>query len=420
MVILAEPGVQLQIVAHVVHPAHVPLEVEAKAADVGGAADHGPGGGFLGDHHDAGLHGKGHGVELPEEVDGLQVFVPAVLVGGPGPALAAVIEVEHGGHRVHPEAVDVALLQPEAGGGEEEALYLGPSVVEDPGAPGGVLPLVGVAVLIAAAAVELIEPVGVLAEVGGDPVQDNGDAVFVHVVYEPEEVLGGAVPGGGGEVAGALIAPGAVEGMLQHGQQLNGGIAHLLDVGGELFGHVLVIVKIPVGPLLPGAQVDLVDVQGGLVDLVLFLLGQESGVGPLEILNVIELSGGGGAGLAVEGVGVRLQPDLPVGAGDGVFVGRVFPKAGDEALPDLAVPGQGVDAVCPAVEVAHDADALGVRGPDPEGPAFRAVFLIGVGAEPAPAVRQGSGVEAFGVIVFCHSQPPCIAAGPLQTRSCRL
>ena len=87
---------------------------------------------------------------------------------------------------------------------------------------------------------------------------------------------------------------------------------------------------------------------------------QEGGVGPLEVLNVIELSGGGGAGFAVEGVGVRLQPDLPVGAGDGVFVGHVFPKAGDEALPDLAVPGQGVDAVCPAENIGlfcyHTAD----------------------------------------------------------------
>ena len=94
---------------------------------------------------------------------------------------------------------------------------------------------------------------------------------------------------------------------------------------------------------------DLVDVQGGLVDLVLFLLGQEGGVGPLEVFDVVELSGGGGAGLAVEGVGVRLQPDLPVGAGDGVLVSRVLPKAGDEALPDLAVPGQGMDAVRPVV-----------------------------------------------------------------------
>ena len=387
VVVLAEPGVQLQVVAHVIHPAHVPLEVEAQAPDVGGAADHGPGGGLLGDHHHAGLYGEGHGVELPKEVDGLQVLMPAVFVGGPGAALTAVVQVQHRRHSVHPEAVDVTLLQPEAGGGEEEALYLGPAIVEDPGAPGGVLPLVGIAVLVTTAAVKLIEPVGVLAEVGGNPVENNGDAVFVHVVHKPEEILGGPVPGGGGKITGALVAPGAVEGMLQHGQQLNGGVAHVLHIGGQLLGHVLVIVEVAVGPLLPGAQVYLIDVQGGVVDLVLFLLCKEGGVGPLEIFNVVELAGVGRPGFAVEGIGVRFQPDLPVGAGDGVLVGRVFRQAGDEALPDLAVLRKGVGPLLPVVKVAHNGNASGVGSPDPEGPALRAVFLIGVGSEPAPAVR---------------------------------
>ena len=69
-------------------------------------------------------------------------------------------------------------FQPEAGGGEEKALHLGPAVVEDPGAPGGVLPLVGIAVLIAVGAVEFVEALSVLAEVGGHPVQQHQDAVL--------------------------------------------------------------------------------------------------------------------------------------------------------------------------------------------------------------------------------------------------
>ena len=39
VVALAEPGVHLQVVAHVVHPAHVPLQVEAQAADAVGTDD---------------------------------------------------------------------------------------------------------------------------------------------------------------------------------------------------------------------------------------------------------------------------------------------------------------------------------------------------------------------------------------------
>jgi cyanophycinase-like exopeptidase len=57
-----------------------------------------------------------------------------------------------------------------------------------------VFPLSRVGVLVAGGAVELIEAVGVLAKVGGYPVQDDADAVLVHAVHEEHEVLGGPVP----------------------------------------------------------------------------------------------------------------------------------------------------------------------------------------------------------------------------------
>ena len=68
---LAEPGVELQIVAHVVHPAHVPLEVEAEAAILGGPCDERPRGRLLGDHQRVRVDGKRSLVERAQEVDGL-------------------------------------------------------------------------------------------------------------------------------------------------------------------------------------------------------------------------------------------------------------------------------------------------------------------------------------------------------------
>ena len=68
---LAEPGVKLQIVAHVVHPAHVPLEVEAEAAILGGPCDERPRGRLLGDHQRVRVDGKRSLVERAQEVDGL-------------------------------------------------------------------------------------------------------------------------------------------------------------------------------------------------------------------------------------------------------------------------------------------------------------------------------------------------------------
>ena len=184
MVELPEVGVQLEVVADVVHPAHVPLEVEAQAAVVHRIGHFGPGGGLLGDHQHVRVGPEDGGVQLLEELDGLQILLAAVDVGHPGPVLTAVVQVQHGGHRVHPQAVGVVLLQPEHGVGEEEGAHLVPAQVKDLGAPVGVLPLPGVGVLVGGGAVEVVQAEGVPGEVGGDPVQDDADAGLMELVDE--------------------------------------------------------------------------------------------------------------------------------------------------------------------------------------------------------------------------------------------
>ena len=88
---LAEVGVHLDVVADVVHPAHVPFEVEAQAALVHRVGHLGPGGGFLGHHEHIGVGTEDGGVQLLEELDGLQILVAAIDVGGPLAVLAAVV-----------------------------------------------------------------------------------------------------------------------------------------------------------------------------------------------------------------------------------------------------------------------------------------------------------------------------------------
>jgi hypothetical protein len=48
LVELAEPMVKLEVIEHVVHPAHVPLQIEAQAPHGGGLGHHRPSGGFFG------------------------------------------------------------------------------------------------------------------------------------------------------------------------------------------------------------------------------------------------------------------------------------------------------------------------------------------------------------------------------------
>ena len=64
-------------------------------------------------------------VEFLEELDGLEVFAAAEFVGDPFARLAAVVEIEHRGHGIDPQAVDVVFVEPEQGVREQEVADLG-------------------------------------------------------------------------------------------------------------------------------------------------------------------------------------------------------------------------------------------------------------------------------------------------------
>ena len=237
----------------VVHPAHVPLEPEPEPALRGGPGDAGPGGGLLGDHQHARVVPVDGGVDLLEERDGLQVLPAAVHVRRPLPVGAGVVQVEHRGHRVHAQPVDVELVQPVQRVGDEEVAHLVAAEVEDVRAPVGVLAATRVGVLVQRGAVETGEGPLVLREVRRHPVQEHPDAGGVQPVHQVAEVVRVAEPGRRRVVAGDLVAPRAAERVLHHRQELHVGEAHLQHVRGELLGQLPIA---EAGP--PGAQVHLV------------------------------------------------------------------------------------------------------------------------------------------------------------------
>ena len=159
----------LDVLEHVVHPAHVPLVAEAETADVDRPADRRPRRRFLRDRDRARHAPVREHVELLEELDGLEVLAAAELVRNPLPRLARVIEVEHRRHRVDAQAVDVKLLEPEERVAEEERAHLVAAVVEDQRAPVLVLALARIGVLVERRAVELREAVAILRESGPAP-----------------------------------------------------------------------------------------------------------------------------------------------------------------------------------------------------------------------------------------------------------
>ena len=369
MVSGAEQRVSLHVAEHIVHPAHIPLEVEAQSPIGSRLGDQRPGGGFLGDHHLVRELGQDSGVQLLQESNRLQIFLAALGVLLPLAVLAVVVEIEHTCHGIHAQTVHMVVVHPEHSAGRKEAGNLVHSVVKDHCPPLFMLAAAGVGVLIAGGAVKHIQPVTVLGEVGGHPVQNNADAGLVQLIHQGHKILGGAVAAGRGKVAGDLIAPAAVKGVFGNGQQLHMGVAHIFYVRDQLVRQLGVVVRnLLFGILhLPAADLHLIDGHRTVDGVFFGLFGAPCGVAPSVVFNIVDLAAVGGAGLGMESVGVSLVEKLVPLRGDAVFIGVKFLDTRHEQFPDAVGYGmQRMLARCPTVKVAHQRYGFCVGRPYPE------------------------------------------------------
>jgi len=94
----------------------------------------------------------------------------AVHVGHPFSGVLSVIQIQHGGHRIHTDPVGMVLLCPEQGVGDQEVGHLGSPVIVDQRPPVGMGTLTRIQVLIQAGAVKGGQAMGVPGEMGRDPV----------------------------------------------------------------------------------------------------------------------------------------------------------------------------------------------------------------------------------------------------------
>ena len=176
-------------------------------------------------------------VELADELDGLQVLAPAILVGNPLARAPRIIEVEHRGHRIDPQAVDVKAVAPEQRVGQQEVDDLVPAIVENQGAPILVRPFARVFMLVEGGAVEAGKRPVVAREMGGHPIDNDADARLMERIDEILEIVGRAIAAGRRIKARHLVAPRRVIRVLGDRHELHVGEAHLLDVLDQRFSQ---------------------------------------------------------------------------------------------------------------------------------------------------------------------------------------
>ena len=147
---------------------------------------------LFGDHGDPGEAIVDDAVQVLHELDRLEILLAAIGIGEPLPLLAGIIEIEHRGHRIDPQAVDMVLFQPEQGVGDQEADDLLAAVIEDEGAPFRVMALARVLVFVKAGAVKAAQAVAIGGKVRRHPVQDDANPVLVALVDKVHEIVRGA------------------------------------------------------------------------------------------------------------------------------------------------------------------------------------------------------------------------------------
>ena len=230
------------------------------------------------------------------------------------------------------------LLDPVQGIGNQEVLHFVHLVVKYLGAPVGMLALSGIRILIQRLAVEVRQTMGVLGKMGRNPIQDDANLLLMQVIDQIHKILRAAVAGGGRIVAGHLIAPGAVEGMLRDAHQLHMGVPHLQHIICQLMGQLPVII-IPVligtmGMLLPRTRMHLIDGHGLFLRILLFPLLHPVLVRPTETGDIGYFGRGSRTHLRLGCVRIRLVKQTVILRLNQIFIEAAKLYARHEHLPD--------------------------------------------------------------------------------------
>src|SRR3954470_9245042 len=113
------------------------------------------------------------------------------LAGGP-----AVVEIEHRGDGIDTQAVDAVAVEPEQRVGDQEIDYFGAAVIVDQRAPVEVAALQRIGVFVERGTVEIAEPMRIVREMSGHPVEPYADPFAMAGIDKGRKVFRRAEPAG--------------------------------------------------------------------------------------------------------------------------------------------------------------------------------------------------------------------------------
>src|SRR5438876_5444363 len=101
----------------------------------------------------------------------------------------------------------MVLAQPEQSIGKQKSAYFRASIIKDVGSPLFMFSLMRVRIFVEMSTIKVAQGKAVFGKVGGYPVEQDADALLMHVVHKVLKILRGAKATGGGVVACDLVSP---------------------------------------------------------------------------------------------------------------------------------------------------------------------------------------------------------------------
>ena len=328
-----------------------------------------PGRRFLGNRQKSRLAAIDRLIHRAQEFHRFPILAPALVIGYPFAALARIIAVQHRGHRIDAQPINMISLGPEHRIVDQERGDLAPPEIIDRGVPVGVKTQPRIVMFIQRRAVKARQTMRVDREMRRHPIDQHADPGPMCPIDKAGKALRPAKPRAGGEQADRLIAPAGVIGIFGYGQEFDVGKAHLDNIGDQPFGHRVPCQKPAIVIALPRSGMHLIDADRHAARVDAGPMRAVVVIAPVELDRMRRDRRGGRAHFAGKAERVGLQRQHPAILGhDAIFIRVAWPDVGDEDFPHTnvrAAPHRRATVV-PMVEIADQAHQPGIRRPDRE------------------------------------------------------
>src|SRR5258705_6264675 len=207
MIAGAEERICLEVFESVMHPTHIPLEIETQPTTINWMTHGGPGVRLFRNHHRSRTNPVSDLIQLCQKGKCFQVLTAAKFVRKPLAFLAAIVQIKHRSHGIHTQSVDVKFLEPEERISDKEVSHFVAAIIEDIGAPVRMLALARIEMFIERRSIKTGESKRIPWKMRRHPIHDDADPTLMQIINQVTKIVGRTVTGRRSIIIANLVAP---------------------------------------------------------------------------------------------------------------------------------------------------------------------------------------------------------------------